>query len=184
MQSPPFHVIFDSVICPIFKGVFRCFGNWPRCSIMSWMATLIACTRAPINEERRPNIAVVIRTLCSDASKDLSRTAWRMGPVDNPFLVGIVLQNDPWTPAGCRSTLFIQDDVIRNKLIDDHSNKGPHKPNLVSQACSGNASIREADQIHCRVFIKIPNILIEGKPVKGGQIAPLNVCSSNSIYRW
>jgi hypothetical protein len=28
----------------------------------------IACTVAPINRERRPNVPVVIRTLCSDAA--------------------------------------------------------------------------------------------------------------------
>ena len=48
----------------------------------AWMAILIACTRAPISDDLRPSIAVVIRTPCSEARRERSRTAWRMGPVN------------------------------------------------------------------------------------------------------
>jgi len=56
-----------------------------------------------------------------------------------------------------------------NEVIDNHSNGGVCSPHLIRQICPGNAFIREADQIRCGVLVKIPNILVDRKPVGGRQ---------------
>ena len=93
-------------------------------------------------------------------------------------LVGIDLQSDRWTSAGCGSTFGIQNDAIRNKVIDEYHDGGARESRFVGQVSTRIASISEADQVRRRVFVKMPKILIYAEPVENGQIAPLKVRSS------
>jgi hypothetical protein len=87
----------------------------------------------------------------------------------NLTLIGIDFQRNRRASGCCGAAFCVQDNAIRNEVIDNYGHGRSRQSHSLRQVCAGNALIRKADQIHCGMFVKIPNILIDGKPVESGQ---------------